>query len=115
MPRPSAVAVELTQGASCLSPRAIRWFPPDMERFPDFYTNMYERMGMATSRFRTRMCVTGPWAEALHYLLDSDQLSDTEKEWLFGRTVQQVLRWPQNSSASMAETTWAPTSGAAPA
>src|SRR5438067_2441573 len=56
-----------------------------------------------------------PWAEALHYLLDSDQLSDTEKEWLFGRTVRQVLRWPQNSSALMAETTRAPTSAAAPA
>jgi hypothetical protein len=53
--------VELSQGASFLSPRAIRWFPRDMERFPDFYTNMYERMGMATSRFRTRMCVTGPF------------------------------------------------------
>ena len=56
-----------------------------------------------------------PWAEALHYLLDSDQLSESEKEWLFGRSVRQVLRWPQNTSASMAETTRAPTSDAAPA
>jgi len=54
-----------------------------------------------------------PWAEAVHYLLDSDQLSATEKEWLFGRSVHQALGWP--SSASMAETTRLPTSGAAPA
>jgi len=29
-----------------------------------------------------------PWAEALHYLLDSDQLSDSEKTWLFGRSLR---------------------------
>jgi predicted TIM-barrel fold metal-dependent hydrolase len=35
-----------------------------------------------------------PWAEALHYLLDSDQLSQSEKEWLFGGSLRQALRWP---------------------
>jgi L-fuconolactonase len=53
------------------------------------------------------------WAEQLHYVLDSDQLSETEKEWLFGRSLRQVLRWP--SSASTAEAIRAPSSGAAPA
>lgn len=33
------------------------------------------------------------WAECLYYLLDSDQLSWTEKEWLFGGSARQVLRW----------------------
>jgi L-fuconolactonase len=33
------------------------------------------------------------WAECLYYLLDSDQLSWTEKEWLLGGSVRQVLRW----------------------
>jgi L-fuconolactonase len=56
-----------------------------------------------------------PWAEALHYLLDSDQLSDTEKEWLFGRTVRQVLRWPQMNSASTADITQSPSRSVAPA
>jgi hypothetical protein len=54
-----AKPLELAEGESFLSPRAIRWFPRDMHRFPDFYKNMYERMGNA-NRFRTRMCVTGP-------------------------------------------------------
>jgi L-fuconolactonase len=33
------------------------------------------------------------WAECLYYLLDSDQLSRTEKEWLLGGSVRQVLNW----------------------
>ena len=52
--------VELEDGESFLSPRAIRWLPRDMQRYPDFYTNMFERMWGTSSRFRTRMCVTGP-------------------------------------------------------
>src|SRR5919197_657847 len=55
-----AKPVDLADGESFLSPRVIRWLPRDMERFPDFYTNMYERMGAPASRFRARMCVTGP-------------------------------------------------------
>jgi 5-methyltetrahydropteroyltriglutamate--homocysteine methyltransferase len=54
-----AKPLDLAEGESFLSPRVIRWFPRDMQRFPDFYANMYERMGR-TTRFRTRMCVTGP-------------------------------------------------------
>jgi predicted TIM-barrel fold metal-dependent hydrolase len=34
------------------------------------------------------------WAHTLHYLLDWDELSETEKEWLLGRSARQVLRWP---------------------
>ena len=52
--------VELAEGESFLSPRAIRWLPRDMLRFPDFYTNMFERMWGGSNRLRTRMCVTGP-------------------------------------------------------
>src|SRR5215211_4685067 len=42
--------VELADGESFLSPKAIRWLPRDMQRFPDFYANMYERMGMPAGR-----------------------------------------------------------------
>jgi 5-methyltetrahydropteroyltriglutamate--homocysteine methyltransferase len=52
--------VELAEGETFLSPRAIRWLPRDMQRFPDFYTDMYERRGTPLNRFRTRTCVTGP-------------------------------------------------------
>jgi predicted TIM-barrel fold metal-dependent hydrolase len=33
------------------------------------------------------------WAECLYYLLDSDQISWTEKEWLLGGAVRQLLNW----------------------
>lgn len=33
------------------------------------------------------------WAECLYYLLDSDQLSWTEKEWILGGAVRRVLDW----------------------
>src|SRR4051812_45074419 len=52
--------IELAAGESFLSPRVIRWLPRDMERFPDFYTNMHERMGNVANRLRSRMYVTGP-------------------------------------------------------
>jgi hypothetical protein len=37
------------------------------------------------------------YAEALFHLRDSDQLSADEREWLFGRTAQTLLRWPEDS------------------
>ena len=40
---------------------------------------------------RTEMGIT--WAEALHYVLDSDQLSETEKAWLLGGSVRKALAW----------------------
>ena len=32
-------------------------------------------------------------AQYLYYLLDSDQLSRTEREWLFGGSARRVLSW----------------------
>ncbi|ETD33353.1 amidohydrolase [Williamsia sp. D3] len=34
------------------------------------------------------------YAQALFHLKESDQLSVEEKEWIFGRTIQELLRWP---------------------
>jgi predicted TIM-barrel fold metal-dependent hydrolase len=34
------------------------------------------------------------WAHSLYYLLDSEELSQSEKEWILGRSVRQTLRWP---------------------
>jgi L-fuconolactonase len=33
------------------------------------------------------------WAQCLHYILDSDALSDAEKEWLLGGSVRRALNW----------------------
>ena len=34
------------------------------------------------------------WAQALHHLLDWQLLTAVEAEWIFGRTIRTVLRWP---------------------
>jgi L-fuconolactonase len=33
------------------------------------------------------------WAQCLYYLLDSDALSASEKEWLLGRSLRRALNW----------------------
>jgi hypothetical protein len=45
----------------------------------------------ASTQARTEMGIT--WAQALYYLLDSDQLSNIEKEWLLGASVRKALNW----------------------
>src|SRR5437764_15365379 len=53
-------------------------------------------------------------AEALHYLLDADELSGLEKERPFGRTRRHVLRWPEtNAVASVTVVCVMPPSAAA--
>jgi predicted TIM-barrel fold metal-dependent hydrolase len=64
---------------------------PHLRRIIDAYG--IGRVMWASDYTQSRHTFGRPWAEALHYLLDSDQLSDTEKEWLFGRSVRQALRW----------------------
>ena len=35
------------------------------------------------------------WAQALYYMLDSNQLTDDEKEWVLGRSTRTILNWPK--------------------
>jgi predicted TIM-barrel fold metal-dependent hydrolase len=39
------------------------------------------------------------WAEALHHLLEWRILSHTEAEWIFGKSIRKILRWPKSSSS----------------
>ena len=40
------------------------------------------------------------WAQTLHYLLDSDVMSETETEWFFGKAARKLLNWPKANSAT---------------
>jgi L-fuconolactonase len=40
---------------------------------------------------RTEMGIT--WAQALYYVLESDRLSESEKEWILGGSVRKALNW----------------------
>jgi len=37
------------------------------------------------------------WAQALYYILDSNMLTDVEKEWILGRCARTMLGWPRQS------------------
>ena len=54
-----------------------------------------ERVMWASDYTQSRNETGYSWAHTLHYLLESDQLTDNEKEWLLGKSVRQVLRWPR--------------------
>ena len=45
---------------------------------------------------RTEMGIS--WGQALYYILDSDQLSDSEKEWLLAGSVRKALNWDRAAS-----------------
>ena len=36
---------------------------------------------------------TFSYAESLYYLLHSGVMSQSEKEWVFGKALRQILRW----------------------
>ena len=40
------------------------------------------------------------WAQTLHYLLDSDVMTETEKEWFFGKAARKLLAWPAQSAST---------------
>jgi predicted TIM-barrel fold metal-dependent hydrolase len=52
-----------------------------------------ERVMWASDYTESRALHT--WAQSLHYLLYSDLLSETEKEWILGKSVRQILSWPK--------------------
>jgi L-fuconolactonase len=52
-----------------------------------------ERVMWASDYTESRVLHT--WAQSLHYILYSDLLSETEKEWILGKTARQVLSWPK--------------------
>ena len=37
------------------------------------------------------------WAQALYYILDSQTLTDSEREWILGRCARTILDWPRLS------------------
>lgn len=52
-----------------------------------------ERIMWASDYTMARDRDASSWAQCLYYLLDSDQLSRTEKQWLLGGSARHVLNW----------------------
>ena len=58
------------------------------------HASVVERVLWASDYTVSRAETGYSWAHTLHYLLEWDELSETEKEWLLGRSARQILRWP---------------------
>jgi hypothetical protein len=52
-----------------------------------------ERLMWGSDYTRSRETYGRPWSEALHYLLDANEVSEEEKTWVMGRTALTLLRW----------------------
>jgi len=61
-----------------------------------------ERVMWASDYTVSRLETGFSWAHTLYYLLGSDQLTLSEKEWLLGKSVRRVLRWPAREPAAAA-------------
>jgi predicted TIM-barrel fold metal-dependent hydrolase len=46
------------------------------------------------------------WAQALYYILDSQLLTDGEKEWIVGRSARTMLDWPRPSLEGASRDGW---------
>ncbi len=66
---------------------------PHLRRVIEAYS--VERVMWASDYTQSHHTFGRPWSEALHYVLDSDDLSELEKAWLFGRSLRKALRWPE--------------------
>jgi L-fuconolactonase len=54
-----------------------------------------QRVMWASDYTQSRAETGHSWAQSLYYLLDSDGLAETEKEWLLGGAARRALRWPR--------------------
>lgn len=63
--------------------RAIEAFGADRVMWASDYTQAHTEMGIT-------------WAQALYYVLESDELEDSEKEWLLGGSVRKALNWARH-------------------
>jgi L-fuconolactonase len=61
--------------------------------------------GLVTNRNVSVRDRSFPWqhtyAEALYYILDSDEVSRSDKEWLFAKSLRRHLRWQQPDRAAV--------------
>jgi L-fuconolactonase len=91
---------------------ALKWChaPSQLSREPFPFTDVFPFLRRAIDAFgmervmwasdHTQSKSHHSWAEALFYLRDSPHLTDTEKEWLLGRSVRTILRWGDHHHGS---------------
>ena len=97
-------------GVTCLSKEAypykdiwprlheiIEAYGPDRLMWGSDFTRL--RMGWGSLEQGPRDKWAGLYGENVHFLLDTTELSRSDKEKIFGLTMRRVLRWPRLASA----------------
>ena len=86
---------------------AIKWgHAPRLSREPFPYKDLIGQLGRVIDAFGVKRLMWASdytvtvgnhtYGESLFCLRCSDRLSDTDKEWLLGRTARELLRWPKS-------------------
>ncbi|HVX21910.1 MAG TPA: amidohydrolase family protein [Acidimicrobiales bacterium] len=78
----------LMQVVEAFGPERLMW-ASDISRF-------YGRIGYTYRSESSQGPYPGKhsYAEALHFILDTDELSSDDKEWILGGTARRLLNWP---------------------
>ncbi|HUG00005.1 MAG TPA: amidohydrolase family protein [Ilumatobacter sp.] len=74
--------------------RVIDTFGPDRLMWGSDISRIMGQVGFTHQLTSEPFAGQHTYAEALHYVLHTDQLSAAEKEWILGGTVRKLLRWP---------------------
>ena len=85
--------VRATPGCLCL--RLIPW--PQNGDLDGHLRRVIDAFGAERVLWASDFTESRPhtWAQSLHYLLYSEQLSESEKAWVLGRSARAVLGWPR--------------------
>lgn len=86
---------------------AIKWgHAPRLSRQPFPYRDLLDQLRRVIDAFGVKRIMwasdytvttdSHTYAESLFCIRCSEQLSESDKEWLLGRTAREILRWPRN-------------------
>jgi predicted TIM-barrel fold metal-dependent hydrolase len=77
--------------------QVLEAFGPERLMWATDITRFHGRIGLGYRDPKAESGYPGKhtYAEALHFISDTDQLSESDKEWILGGTVRRLLQWPQ--------------------
>jgi L-fuconolactonase len=87
---------------------AVKWgHAPRLSRLPFPYPDLITQLGRVIEAFGVKRLMwasdytvtvdSHTYGESLFCIRCSNQLSDSDKEWLLGRSAREVLRWPKST------------------
>jgi predicted TIM-barrel fold metal-dependent hydrolase len=106
LPQPAAFYIDALMQYAPFPNVAVKWtHAPRLTRESYPYRDVTEQLLRMIDAFGVDRLMWGSdytvtrdhhtYAEAVFYLRDSDRLSESDKESLFGKTLRQLLRWPR--------------------